>query len=358
MNKKRVFWTIGVIVLAGIIIGGAQLLKGRGAEEETEPPERPVKLMTVTGAAMSERRVFPGRLKASQTVELAFEVSGRLQELPVREGDVMERGQLVARLDQRDFQNQVAADQARFDKAQADLSRYEELFEEEMIAASELEVKQTDFEVTRAALEVSRKALEDSEIRAPFDGILARRYVENLEQIQAKEIVALYQDQDNVEIIIDVPESVVARAPQYDVTFSAQFSPERIFPMELKEFATQADTVTKTFAATLIMPRPEGVPILPGMTVSVNVDLERIVQDERSAYLIPLTAIIYDAEDRSAAVWVFDESKGVVESREVETLGVTGELVEVTSGLEDGDEVVIAGASFLFENQKVRRFEG
>ena len=94
------------------------------------------------------------------------------------------------------------------------------------------------------------------------------------------------------------------------------------------------------------------------MTVSVNVDMERIVQDESSAYLIPLTAIFYDAEDGKAAVWVFDETAGVVKSREIETLGITGELVEIVSGLEDGDEVVIAGASFLFENQKVRRFEG
>jgi RND family efflux transporter MFP subunit len=358
MNKKRII-TIAVVVVAMIvIIGGAQIIKGRQPEIVIEPPERPVKLMTVTGAAMTERLVYPGRLKASQTVELSFEVEGRLEELPIKEGDIMQTGDLIARLDQRDFFNIQAAERSVMDKTKTDLDRAQQLFDEDLIAATEMETRQTAYNVARAGFQVSSKALEDSEIRAPFAGILARRYVENLEQVEAKQVIALFQDLDNVEVVINIPESVVARAAQYDISFSAQFDPETSYSMELREFSNQADTVTKTFAATLIMPRPDNENILPGMTVSVNVDMEKIIGEETDTYLIPLDAIVYDAKKHNASVWIYDESSGQVISRKVETLGVAGELVEVVAGLSEGDELVIAGASFLFEGQKVRRFEG
>ena len=105
------------LAFIGIAVG---LLSGCGREEPEPPPpaSRPVKLFTVGGGSSEAIRTFPGRVDATQRAELAFRVSGQLQELLINEGDLVEEGQVLARLDPTDYKIVLEDRQANFDNSE------------------------------------------------------------------------------------------------------------------------------------------------------------------------------------------------------------------------------------------------
>ena len=117
-----------------------------------------------------------------------------------------------------------------------------------------------------------------------------------------------------------------------------------------REFANTADPGTQTFEATFVLPRPEGLEVLPGMTANVSVDLSAYFEGE--SYFVPVTAVTADA-DLGAHVWVVDEATGQVSARPV-TLGrMSGSTIEVFEGIQPGERVVTAGTGYLGEGMQV-----
>ncbi len=359
MNKKSILRAILVLAAIALVIAVTQFVKHSGKSEEMEPPVRPVKTIRIQETPSQFRRVFPGKLQASQTVDLSFITSGDLVELPGEEGLRLKKDELIAKLDARDAQSALDAVRADLTLAKAELDRNQTLFDEELISAAEFDVKRRTFDVSLAAFNTASKAVSDTEIRAPFDGVVARRLVENFEKVQAGQAIVTFIDPVGIEIVIDVPESVVNQIPYYTSEISAVFDqdPEITYPLTVKEFATLADRYTKTYALTLKMDRPEGVLILPDMTVTVNVDFTRkaVIEDEN--FLVPSTAIVYDVETDDSVIWVLDESTMTVNPQAVEADRIQGGEIVILGGVEAGDIIVTAGGGFLNPGQKVRIFE-
>jgi RND family efflux transporter MFP subunit len=360
MNRKLLIRILVPVAVVAVVIVVTQVLKSRNEVTEPEPPIRPVKTMVVEDTPAQFRRIFSGRLEASQTVDLAFLTSGDLVELPVNEGDRLEKGELIARLDARDARSRFDAARADMVLAETELSRSKTLFEEQLIAASEFEGARRSFEVALASFETATKAVEDTEMRAPFAGIVARINVDNFQKVQAGQVIATFFNPEGFDIVIDLPETVVTLIPHYTAKLTAQFeqAPERLFPLEIKEFATVADTYTKSYPLTLSMERPADLLILPNMTVSVNVDFTRKAEILDEQYLVPVTAIVYDVQEDASVVWILDDTTMTVNPRPVEIERGQGGEVVIRSGLKAGDIVVTAGGSFLNRDQKVRFFEG
>ena len=360
MNRKTIIRVGIVLAVVAVIVITAQLLKKPAAVIGPEPV-RPVKTMRVLDVPSQVRRVFPGRLAASRQVNLSFLSGGDLIELPVQEGQALQQGDLIAALDARDQEAVLSAARADLDLANSELERSRVLFEEELIAEAEYDVARRSFDVALAAFETASKAVEDRQILAPFSGVVGRRFVENLESVQAGQSIVTYLDPAGVDITIDIPETVVLQLPHFTVNVSAEFQqePGTEYPLSVKEFAAVADPFTKTYPVTLTMTRPEGIVVLPDMTVTVNLDATRKATIEDSAYLIPSTAIVYDVETDDAVIWVVDETGDplTVSPRQVEANRAQGGEVVVTGGLESGDLIVIAGGGFLNRGQQVRIFE-
>ncbi|MCG8452267.1 MAG: efflux RND transporter periplasmic adaptor subunit [Spirochaetales bacterium] len=342
------------IVIAIIVI--TQFSKMVRPEEDEEPPIRPVKYLEINNAPSAFRRTFPGRLEASQTVDLSFLSGGDLVELPITEGQRLEQGALIARIDGQDAQNRFNAAQAEFVDAQSKLERNKVLYEEELIAQTEYETMQSAFEVALANYNTAQKALNDTVIQAPFPGVIAQRYVENFQKVQAGEKIVTYYNPEGFDIIIDIPESLVTQIPHYNLELSASFEQvsDKNFPLTVKEFATVADAYTKSYPLTLTMERPEDLLILPNMTVSVHVDLKRKNENQTGQYLVPTSAVVYDPDSDGAVVWIVEESTMTVTPTDVETGQGQGGDIIITEGLQSGDIVVVAGASFLIPGQKVQ----
>ncbi|GLP95206.1 efflux RND transporter periplasmic adaptor subunit [Paraferrimonas sedimenticola] len=317
---------------------------------------KPVKTFKIEPNVATRLRNLPGTIDASQRATLSFRVKGTLNEIGVKEGDVVKKGDLLASLDPTDLQIVLNDAQATFDRADADFRRAEELIKDNFISRTDFDRLRADRKSASAALKQAKTNLGYTKLYAPFDGTIARRYVENFELVQAQQEIFSFSNTNQVEVKVNVPERLVLFANKEDVSLEALASfdnaPDKEFPLTMKEFAAKADPQTQTFEVTFLMDQPESIEVLPGMTASVQIEAE-MVGVASEAYLIPITAVIAKA-DMKPRVWIVDPSTNKVSSKEVEIGDMVDDKIRVLQGLEPGDQVVTAGASFLIDRQEVR----
>jgi len=338
-----------------LLLAAAAPLGCGGAEA---PPERqvvrPVKIITFGDTGSRRRFQYPGQVYANQTVEVAFEVTGKLAELPVAKGQQVAAGDLLARLDQRDFRNQLLQAQAAFDESTATLKRYEEAAKTRAVSPREVDEARARARISEAEVKIKQKALEDSTIHADFEGVVADRFVDNFQNVVAKGPVLLLQDTSVLEIRVNVPERDVANPAdtgggRLTATFDAV--PNREFDLTVKEFVTEADPVTQTYSVTLMMPNDEGAGLLPGMTATVTWEPDGT--DTLGLQTVPAAAVVGQA-GRKPSVWVIDPEAMTATRRHVEVGSIVGgDQIQILSGLEKGDRLAAAGAHHLTDGMKV-----
>jgi RND family efflux transporter MFP subunit len=325
-----------------------------GCKEE-EPVEyiRPVRAMKVADAESFDDAPFPGRAKATQEVNIAFEVPGRLTERPVDVGSEVKEGDLLARLDPRDYQNNLDAAIARNDQAQAYRDRIAEAAKTGAVAQQELTDAEARLDVAKAEVKIAQKALDDTQIRAPFDGIVVATYLENFQNVLAKQNVIRMVDSSKIEMWINIPEQYISLAP-YATDIRVEFDafPGREIPAEIKEIGTEASERTRTYPVNLIMDQPEDITILPGMAGSARGRVETEEGARDAGYEVPLASVFADEQDTSY-VWVIDESSMTVTRREV-TLGKLTPRGVLVQGLEPDLWIATAGVNTLTEGQQVK----
>lgn len=345
------------------------LLIATGVSCSEPPPKRPpvvrpVKMLTIGDAGTGGPREYPGKITAAQHAEMAFEVPGRIIELPVDEGQKVAKGTALAKLDPRDYQADLDASNAMLRKARADLNRTERLFAQDpgAIALTQIDADRRGVEVAEAQMRQTEKAYEDTILTAPFDGVVAMKLVRDFANVQAKDPVLILQDTSLLEMVVNVPERdfvVVERTGTREdriaslnprVVLSAL--PDRSFPARLKEMATTADPVTRTFAVKFRFDNPANATVLPGMTAKIVVD----APTETTSIWIPIQAATAD-EQGAAFVWLVDTKTMTVAKRPVQLGTMSSADIEVTGGLSKGDVVAVSGVQELRDGMQVRRFE-
>jgi RND family efflux transporter MFP subunit len=281
----------------------------------------------------------------------------------------------------------VRASEAKVANARADLDRATQLIRTNAVSRAQFDLAETTYRIAQEELAAARQMLEkgtiareedieaqeaqvrglegrvveaniqlaDTTLNAPYDGVIAQRFVEQNQNVQAKAPVVKFQDVDEIEVVIDVPETVmVADLRSADIVrLDAEVSgaPGLRFPLQIREIAQRADPVTQTFAVRAAMRSPPDVNLLPGMTANVNVAYRR-AGVLGSRLLVPITALLKDPSGEQV-VWVIG-TDGSVSRRVVKVGTATGGRVEITDGLRPGDRIAVAGVRFLREGLKVR----
>lgn len=210
-------------------------------------------------------------------------------------------------------------------------------------------------------MKIAEKALADTRLQAPFDGIVATTFVDNFQNIQAKQEVLSLQGNTDIELIINVPEKDIIKTPALLPIdeINAMIQPIAIFPalknltfpLKIKEFETEADKSTQTFQCVLVMSAPKEFNIMPGMTALVRVKNGR-TNGEESGYTVPVTAINQDSGGKSYA-WVVNQQL-IANKRPVVVGAIDEDRIMVKSGLNKGDVIVAAGAGLVTEGMKVK----
>lgn len=359
---ERCFRGGGFLALASALpfVATGFLASGCGKQESPEPEVvRPVHLMAIADNTAGGVREYPGQVRAAEEIELSFEVPGRLVELNAREGERVEAGALIGRLDPADYENARDRELARRNAARADYERNQTLYVRDAISLRDLELVRRQFEVTEANLAQAEKALTDTRLFAPFDGKIAGRLVDNHENVNAKQSIVAFHDDSSLEIRASFPESDYLRIRELG---TVQQMTERISPKVtisaatsqavsawVKELRGTADPVTRTYDVVLGFEPSTDHAITSGMTARVTITLAAT----QGALLIPSAAVVSDS-DQQSLVWVYNADTGTVSSRKVVMGPLVGDEIEILSGLEDGDTIAILGASNLTEGMKVR----
>ena len=359
-----------LLLFSIFLLSGILLFVGCQKEVEQVYVPRPVRAMKVGDVAGISQRWLPGRASASQEVNLSFRVEGPLTEFPVQVGDEVKKGQLLARIDPRDFEvnlrnaeGQLGKAEAAIQFAEAEYGRVVRIREQDPAAISEsmvdrkrqeMDKAQADLIALEADIDAARDQLDYTYMRAPFSGTIVATYVENYEEVQAKQIILRLLDPTHVEMTVDVPENIISYIP-YVQNIRVRFDafPGLVIPAEVKEIGTEASTTTRTYPVTFIMEQPEGATILAGMTGELTGNVVLPEEQQEPLMEVPTTAVFSD-ETGLSYVWVIDLTAKTVHKREVQLGKLTDYGITILQGLEAGEWIATAGVHYLEEGQEVR----
>lgn len=330
--------------------------------EPPQPPEpeaqsvRPARVYLVQDQVQTLRYEFVARVEAVQSIDMTFQVSGPLAQLPIREGQTIPQGNLIAALDPTDFDLAVREAQVQLQLAKQDLERKQRILRERGIARSVVDDARALYELRQVRLEKARESLADSRLYAPFEAYVARRYVDNRVNITAGQKVAQIYDLSTLLIVASLPESLVATASTEQVVnlqATFDFAPDEVFDLSIHENRGEADPVAQTYEVSFAMPRPQTWNILPGMSATFIAEL-RDPNAERVATRVPTNALVGDGAGSGFFVWVFDPQTLYVERRPVTVGKPLRQGIEIVAGVKAGDLVVTSGASQLQEGMQIR----
>jgi RND family efflux transporter MFP subunit len=334
----------------------------KDGDEVREPAVRPVKLITISGASDLQTARYPAVLDAAQTADLSFQVGGLIADLAVTDSQKVQAGDVIASLDQRDFQSQVTSARAQFENAEEEYQRAVRLSQADAIARSVLEQRKSQRDVAKSQLDTAEKALADTVIRAPFTGVIAQTPASARQTISAGQIVATLIGTENLagagiaEATVNVPASVIARSQEAgnrSAFVLLDAAPDTRIEATFKSASLLADSTTQTYAVTFTFDPPGKLVVLPGMHATLELSEARRTSDSQLQRVsVPLSAILSDGTARY--VWIVDQASMTVSKREVTISDGIGESAVVTEGLALGETIATAGASYLAEGMQVR----
>jgi RND family efflux transporter MFP subunit len=346
-------------------------LLSSGCSEEQLPEKelvRPVRAMKVADPTQMKGRTFPGQAKATQELELSFRVGGPLIARSVNVGDTVKSGDVVARIDPRDYEVDLRNAQGQLEQARAvekratsDYERLKRIYEQDPGATSEAAVDRArqnrdsaraNVKSLGASVANAKDKLSYTYLKAPFDGIVVNTYKENFEDVRAKQPVVRIIDNSRIEMVVNIPESLISYVPGVkNITVTFDPYPDHFIPAQVKEISAEASESTRTYPVTLIMDQPDDFKILPGMAgKAVGEPPEGLII---STAEIPVSAVFSREESPKSYVWVIDEQAQKVTRREVKTGELTDHGIEIEEGLEPGEWIATAGVHYLVDGQKV-----
>lgn len=334
------------------------LFAGCDASEIAAPADqgiRPARIVEVSLDESLKQMVFVGHIEASNAIDMSFEVAGALQSFPVREGQTLKKGELIAELDPTDYELATREAQLQLQLAQQDYQRKADVLARGGIAKSLVADAKSFALLQGVRLEQAQHRLRDTKMYAPFNAYVSRRYVDNYVKTQVGDRIVRLNDLDQLLVVASIPEQTLAsvidnlRASVFAVF---DFMPGQRFPLEYRENRGDADTVGQTYEVSFAMARPDSREILPGMTATLVVQFAEN-SNSTPEYLLPISALVTDAE-KKVYVWLFDQTSQRVQKRYVSVGRPTPSGVYVTQGLVEGDLIVSSGANQLMEGMKIR----
>lgn len=342
---KGFFYMISVLFLtAGLMSCGRK-----------ETPKEEIPLVGVAEAKAvgdGNAMTFTGRTKAASEVNLAFRVSGPIQRVLVKEGDHVSKGQVVAEMDSRDYQVQLAATQAEYAQVKADAERVMALYAEGNTTASNHDKARYGLQQITQKLANHKNQLADTKLKSTIDGYVQTKLHEAGEVVSAGMPVLTVFDNRDIEVEIHISASDFSQLDKFD-KFYCRFDAlgETNYPLAISRTNQEANadqlyTVRLKFAE-----RIDQQKITPGMSAMVYADMTD--SEDNGAVTIPSSAVLM--EDGKTQVYIYQAETGTVKLRPVSVSAFHRDgTVQVDKGVKIGDKVVASGVHHVKDGQKVR----
>ena len=314
---------------------------------------RPVRVVKVETLGFMHK-MYTGVVGAEEYSKLAFEVSGPLIQMNVDAGQKVKKGDVIAIVDPLDYNLQNEANRAAYITAKSQLERNRKLLEKQAVSRQEYEIAEANYVKTKSAYETSENTLSDTKLKAPFDGFIEQKYVENYQKVQVGESIVKLVNPNKLEISFILPETDV-RLTREKMEVSVEFDTYKgqWFKARVKEFIDAS-------------PDGSGIPVrlaivdtafingyynvYPGFSCKIKLSIAA----NTGGYSVPLSAIFTDMKTSETSVWLYNSTEKAVERQKVTTSQLFGDdKVEVVSGLNTEDIIIVAGVNYITEGQKV-----
>ncbi len=320
--------------------GGAPGAGGGG------PPAMPVEAATARADTVTDAILATGQIEALQSIELRPDIEGRLVQILVREGSLVKEGTALFKIDDAELRAQAAQVEAERDLARQSLKRTRELLSQKASSQAELERAEATMRSNEAQLELLKVRLDRTMVRAPFGGVMGQRFVSLGDYVTTSSRLAALQTVSPQRATFQVPERYAEQIESgQSVTFRVAALPGREFTGKVDFIDPIVQLPGRTIMVKARVPNPRRE-LQAGMFIEAR--LATAVRP--NAVVIPEDAVV--PLQGSNFVWVVADGKAV--RREVE-LGVrTPGFVEVKSGVENAEQVVVGGQERLGEGAPVQ----
>lgn len=337
-------------------------------EEQAVAPEvsvRAIKTHVVSERAGEQSRRIAGLTEAAVVTDLAFESSGRMTEINVDIGDAIAKEQMIAKLDPEPFtlristsRGQLVDAQAKLADATAKFAQQKELYEQGFATKTNYDTAlanknsaESNVQVAESQLRLAERDLERTILTSPFTGQVSEKYVERFTEVTAGQKIVQVSANGETKVKVNVPEGMVQRLePGQVVKVSFPTLNDAVVSGRITQIGARA-TSTNSFPVTVVVDTND-LPLRSGLTTEVIFAFETAATGK--AFLVPLGALLPTTEKDKGFIFVFDPAESVVRKRTVQVLNVSGNDLEVTGEIAEGDVLASAGISFLVDGMKVK----
>lgn len=305
----------------------------------------PVEVQTVTLRSISSYIQTNGTLEAESEVDIVARSAGPIIEMTAEEGQSVRQGQLLARIDSEALVAQQDLTRVELNEARIAFERAERLRQGELLSEAEYETTAARFETAKAQVEGNRIQLAYTEIRAPFDGLIVTRYVKFAENVGVNTPLFRISDFDPLLCPIQVPERELSslRVGQ-SAHLTVESWPGTRFEAQVLRLSPVIDAATGTVKVTLEV-QGQGK-LRPGMFASVF--LQKATRD--NVPVVPKTALLLD----SIGDTVFVVDGAAASRRDVELGFQEGDFVEIASGIQAGEQLIVVGQDGLSDGTPIQ----
>lgn len=349
IDKKYGFAGIG----AGAVVVLVLLIWMYAGDSETGSGSARAAVRKTTPVVVAEIRKTPfleileglGTVTANESVTLNPTVKDRVTDLFFEDGDAVEAGQVLVRLSDDEEKSLLKEAKAALKEQQLQYERVRNLVKRKAVSQAQLEEAEGLLKRVEAQVANLEARLSDHTIRAPFSGVLGIRQVSPGAVVDTDTVITTLDDLSLVHIDFSAPETYMSELrPGLSVTARSKAYPDRTFEGTVSVVDTRVDPVSRSVTVRANIPNPDYA-LKPGMLLTVDV-----IRKETETLMVPEEAIFMEKERKF--VWMVDAQNGVIR-REITTDRRRPGDVEVLSGLEVGDRVIVQGVNRVREGASV-----
>ena len=321
-----------------------QQLKEKLLGGSTEERVIPVGVLTIDSVSGLVRNTYPGYLEEGQSVEMAFKYGGTLQQLNVKEGSTVRKGQTLACVSSPQMESTQRSAQATLEQAQDAYDRLKKVHDNGSLPEIKWREMVADLEKAQSALDLANAMLADNIIKAPFDGTVASLNAEIGENIAPLRPVMRLINTKGMTVKISVPENEIAKVQLGDTAeVVIPALGDRPFSGKVVEKSMTASLITHSYPVKVLMEQPDEA-MAPGMIGKVV-----LKADVSTGIIVPANAVLINQEGKF--VWVAEDGRAT--RRRITLSGYSGNGVIVSEGLKMGDKVIVEGYQKVSEGMKV-----
>jgi RND family efflux transporter MFP subunit len=331
MNLKNL---LTIMVVTSVVLGGC---KEKSTSDSVENKSIRVEVQKVQPSENSKQLLVSANVEGNKTVRLGFLVAGKVNYIAVQEGETIGKGELLSGLDPESYEIAVELVNTKLAQMQDDYDRVKKLYNRKSATESDFVKVTNGLRSAKAEQHLHSKNLKDTKLYSPIKGVLLKRGVEEGEIIDQGLPVFAVSDIYKVKVNAAVPEmelhylKIGATAKVYIASVDSTFLGI------IEEIGTLAEPTTRSFPVKIEVKNPNLL-IRPGMTAEVHIETGKT----KNIITVPSGAVLRDV-DNSAYVFVTDTSKSQAFKRKVSLGNIVGDNIEVVSGLNPGETLVVAG---------------